>query len=64
MRTDDKTKMKVIIFIDKVRPKLEGTVYNNELLSLRKKYIYKDVSLDELKTDVVYLKNIKKIIIQ
>jgi hypothetical protein len=64
MRTDDKTKMKVIIFIDKVRPKLEGTVYNNELLSLRKKYIYKDVSLDELKTDVVYLKNIKKIVIQ
>jgi len=63
MRTDDKTKMKVIIFIDKVRPKLEGTVYNNELLSLRKKYIYKDVSLDELKTDVIYLKNIKKIII-
>jgi hypothetical protein len=64
MRTDDKTKMKIIIFIDKVRPKLEGTVYNNELLSLRKKYIYKDVSLDELKTDVVYLKNIKKIVIQ
>ena len=63
MRTDDKTKMKVIIFIDKVRPKLEGTVYNNELLSLRKKYIYKDVSLDELKTDVIYIKNIKKIII-
>jgi len=63
MRTDDKTKMKVIIFIDKVRPKLEGTVYNNELLSLRKKYIYKDVSLDELKTDVGYLKNIKRIIV-
>jgi hypothetical protein len=62
MRTDDKTKMKVIIFIDKVRPKLEHTVYNNELLSLRKKYIYKDVSVEELKSDVVYLKNIKRII--
>ena len=63
MKTDDKTKMKVIIFIDKVRPKLKGTVYNNELLDLRKKYIYKDVSQEELKSDVVYLKNIKKIIV-
>ena len=62
MRTDDKTKMKVIIFIDKVRPKLEYTIYNNELISLRKKYIYKDVSVEELKSDVVYLKNIKRII--
>ena len=63
MKTDDKTKMKVIIFIDKVRPKLQGTVYNNELLDLRKKYIYKDVSQEELKSDVVYLKNIKRIIV-
>ncbi len=63
MRTDDKTKMKVIIFIDKVRPKLEGTAYNNELLSLRKKYIYKDICQEELKKDIVYLKNIKRIIL-
>jgi hypothetical protein len=64
MRTDDKTKMKVIIYIDGLQPKLKGTIYHNELLSLRKKYIYKDVSFDELKTDVGYLKQIKKIIIQ
>lgn len=62
MRTDDKNKMKVIIFIDKIRPKLKGTVYNNELLSLRNKYIYKDICREELKTDVVYLKNIKRIL--
>jgi hypothetical protein len=64
MKTDDKTKMKVIIYIDGLQPKLKGTIYDNELLSLRKKYIYKDVSFDELKTDVGYLKQIKKIIIQ
>ena len=64
MKTDDKTKMKVIIYIDGLQPKLKGTIYHNELLSLRKKYIYKDVSFDELKTDVGYLKQIKKIIIQ
>jgi hypothetical protein len=64
MKTDDKTKMKVIIYIDSLQPKLKGTIYDNELLSLRKKYIYKDVSFDELKTDVGYLKQIKKIIIQ
>jgi|LakMenEpi03Aug12_release.lakeMendotaPanAssembly.Ray.scaffolds.fasta_scaffold1574815_2 hypothetical protein len=64
MKTDDKTKMKVIIYIDNLQPKLKGTIYHNELLSLRKKYIYKDVSFDELKTDVGYLKQIKKIIIQ
>jgi hypothetical protein len=63
MKTDDKTKMKVIIYIDSLQPKLKGTIYHNELLSLRKKYIYKDVSLDELKTDVGYLKNIKRIIV-
>ena len=64
MKTDDKTKMKVIIYIDSLQPKLKGTIYDNELLSLRKKYIYKDVSFDELKTDVGYLKQIKRIIIQ
>ena len=63
MKTDEKTKMKVIIYIDGLQPKLKGTIYHNELLSLRKKYIYKDVSLDELKTDVGYLRNIKRIIV-
>ena len=63
MKTDDKTKMKVIIYIDSLQPKLKGTIYDKELFSLRKKYIYKDVSFDELKTDVGYLKQIKKIII-
>ena len=62
MRTDDKTKMKVIIFIDKVRPKLEHTIYNNELLSLRKKYIYKDICREEFRKDITYLKDIKRII--
>lgn len=63
MKLDDKTKMKVIIYIDSLQPKLKGTIYDNELLSLRKKYIYKDISLDELKTDVGYLKQIKRIIV-
>lgn len=62
MRTDDKTKMKVIIFIDKIEPKLENTLYHKELIALRKKYIYKDICNEELKRDVVYLKNIKKIL--
>lgn len=62
MKTDDKTKMKVIIYIDNLQPKLKGTIYHNELLSLRKKYIYKDVSFDELKTDVGYLRNLKYLV--
>ena len=62
MRTDDKTKMKVIIYIDGLQPKLKGTIYHNELLNLRKKYIYKDVSFDELKTDVGYLRNLKYLV--
>ena len=64
MKTDDKIKLKVITYIDGLQPKLKGTIYHNELNSLRKKYIYKDISLDELKTDVGYLKQIKRIIIQ
>jgi hypothetical protein len=63
MRTDDKTKMKVIIFIDKIKPKLENTLYHKELIDLRKKYIYKDISQEELKRDVTYLKTIKRIIL-
>ena len=64
MKTDDKVKMKVITYIDKLQPKLKGTIYHGELLSLRKKYIYKDISFDELKTDVGYLKGVRKIVIQ
>ena len=62
MKLDDKTKMKVIIYIDNLRPKLTKTIYDNELLALRKKYIYKDVSFDELKTDVGYLRNLKSLV--
>jgi hypothetical protein len=32
------------------------------LRGLRRKYIYKDISFDELKLDVVWIKNLKKIL--
>lgn len=62
MKLDDKTKMKVIIYIDNLRPKLTKTIYDNELLALRKKYIYKDVYGEELKKDVYYLRDLKSFV--
>lgn len=62
MRVGDDIKLKVIFTIDNLRPHFVGTVYASELRGLRRKYIYKDISFDELKLDVEWLKNIKKIL--
>ena len=62
MRVEDDIKLRVIFTIDNLRPHFIGTVYASELRGLRRKYIYKDISFDELKLDVVWIKNLKKIL--
>jgi hypothetical protein len=55
-------KQKVIFFIDQLREEMfNNTIYDSELKMLRKKYIYKDISNNELVKDVEYLINMKNI---
>ena len=55
-------KQKVIFFIDQLREEMfNNTIYDSELKMLRKKYIYKDISGNELVKDVEYLINMKNI---
>lgn len=61
MRIDDKIKMKVVCYIDEMAPKFTGTIYSSELRGIRTRYIYKDISLEELKRDVPKLKEYKKL---
>lgn len=59
---NEEAKLKVIRMIDKLRNEMfKGTIYDGELKMLRKKYIYKDISKEELIKDVLYLKNMKNI---
>jgi hypothetical protein len=58
---DDEMKLKVIFTIDKLSRHFTGTIYASELRGLRRKYIYKDISLDELIKDVEWIKNLKQI---
>lgn len=58
---NDKIKIKVIFRIDYLVKKLGGTIYELELKSLRKKYIYKDISDEEYIRDKNYLMDLKKI---
>ena len=61
MRVDDETKLKVIFTISNLKKNFIGTIYASELRGLRRKYIYKDISLDELKRDVNWLNDLRKI---
>ena len=61
MRVDDEIKIKMIFTIDKLKLRFVGTTYASELRGLRRKYIYKDISLDDLIKDVEWIENLKKI---
>jgi predicted transcriptional regulator len=61
MRVDDETKLKVIFTISNLKKNFIGTIYASELRGLRRKYIYKDISFDELKRDVNWLNDLIKI---
>ena len=56
---EDSKKIKVIWWINKWSPVIKGSQYHRELLQMKKRYIYKDISRDEWKKDITYLKNIK-----
>jgi hypothetical protein len=58
---DDKRKIKIIWFIDLLEDRFIGSIYSDELKMMRLKYIYKDISEVDLKKDVEWLKNLKKI---
>jgi vacuolar-type H+-ATPase subunit C/Vma6 len=58
---NDEMKLKVIFTIDKLSRHFTGTIYASELRGLRRKYIYKDISLLQLKLDVDWLKNLIKL---
>lgn len=55
---NDKLKLKVIWKTEECLEKLKGTAYERELNSLKRKYIYKDISGSEFVDDLIYLKNI------
>jgi len=44
-------KTKVINIIDELNRKLKWTMYERELNQMRNKYIYKDISISEFKSD-------------
>lgn len=48
---DYKHKLKVIDIIDQLNRKLKWTIYERELNQMRNKYIYKDISVSEFKSD-------------
>jgi hypothetical protein len=58
---DDKRKIKIIWFIDLLEDRFKDSVYSGELKMMRLRYIYKDISEVDLKKDVEWLKNLKKI---
>jgi hypothetical protein len=59
---NEKTKLAIILMIDKLRDEMfNGTSYDNELNMLRKKYIYKDIASYEIIKDTEYLFNLKNI---
>lgn len=61
---NEEEKIKIIWAIDTAIDKLRGTAYYKDLNSLRKKYIYKDISPVELEKDKNYLTMITRIIVQ
>lgn len=61
---DDKTKMRVIFTCDNLKKQCVGTIYAQELRSLRTKYIYKDINFSELKRDVQWINNLRNLLKQ
>ena len=62
-QVEDKTKIKVISFINYIEDKVaKRSQFFRELKSMKARYIYKDICIDELKKDITYLKNLKEIV--
>jgi hypothetical protein len=57
----EKLKIEVISTIDKLQNYFDGSIYKKELKMLRLKYIYKDISNQELLKDIKYLKDLHSI---
>ena len=57
----DKLKIEVISTIDKLENYFDSSIYKKELKMLRLKYIYKDISNQELLKDIKYLKDLYSI---
>jgi hypothetical protein len=61
MRVNDSHKLRIIFLIDILLSVFNNTAWTPELKMLRKKYIYKDISYDELKKDYKFIKDIAEI---
>jgi hypothetical protein len=57
----EKLKIEVISTIDKLENYFDSSIYKKELKMLRLKYIYKDISNQELLKDIKYLKDLYSI---
>lgn len=60
--TTDIKKIKTIAFIDKSLITLKGSIYEKSLNTLRSKYVYKDISSDDYKKDMMFLHSIFNIL--
>ncbi len=61
---DDKRKLELIDYIDKMYPIFEKTIYRKDLKQMRDRYIFKDINPSEYKNDRRFLKNLTEIWIQ
>ena len=58
---DDRRKLELIDYIDKMYPSFENTIYSKDLKQMRDKYIFKDINPSEYKMDRRILKNLTEI---
>jgi hypothetical protein len=61
MTLDYEKKTRVIQKINSIQPKFKYTIYYYDLERIKNKYIYKDISIIELKKDLKTLKLINDI---
>lgn len=61
---DEKRKLELIDYIDKMYPIFEETIYRKDLKQMRDRYIFKDINPSEYKNDRRFLKNLTEIWIQ
>jgi hypothetical protein len=58
---DDRRKLELIDYIDKMSPSFEDTIYRRDLKQMRDRYIFKDINPSEYKKDRRFLKNLTEI---
>jgi len=62
-QVQDEKKNQLVSFIDIVAAKFpEKCLFTIELNRMKKRYIFKDICVEEYKKDVEYLKNVKQIL--